>query len=142
MRLLKFKAWDKKYKRWCSSMPFNLIGEWTVFDCLNEYIKNDFVDRLNDIEVVQFTGLKENKEKKNKEIYFNSDIVKFKFNDPYNDCINLIGIFNFNDKEMRTEIDIFNNDDYICLWYVNDRMFDFEIIGTKQKNPELLEEIK
>jgi len=80
--------------------------------------------------IMQFTGLED---KNGKEIYYNSDIIKFKL---YNE--EFIGVFNFNNEEMRAEIDIYNKDEYVCLWYDCINMKEFEVIGNKFENSELL----
>ena len=85
----------------------------------------------------QFTGLKD---KKGKEIYAASDIFKFTYLEELDKKIELIGIFTFSEEDLRYEIDVYGNIRYLCLSYIGNGVFsDFEIIGTKQENPELLD---
>lgn len=69
MREIKFKCWDKKNKQWLTPWPFNLFGEFMIIQGLP-------LKRLDDLEVVQYTGLKD---KNGKEI-FEGDIVTFRRN--------------------------------------------------------------
>jgi len=132
MRKLKFKAWDKKENKWCSSIPFNIIGEWAIFDCLNQHIKGNFIERLNDIEIVQFTG---RIDKHNNEIY-EGDIIK-----------NANGVYleiYWNNIFCQFKQRICNKDNIIELGYVwlgkgrTDEDLNYnckEIIGNKYENP-------
>ena len=43
-------------------------------------------------------------------------------------CENLTGEFEFNPDDLRFEINIFNNDSYVCLWYKPEYMSEFELI--------------
>jgi hypothetical protein len=73
-----------------------------------------------------------------KKFYNDSDILKFKYLEELNKEIDLIGSFHFNRDDLSYEIDIYNNERYICLNYVGNGIFrDFEKIGTIQENPEL-----
>ncbi|MDD5589166.1 MAG: YopX family protein [Candidatus Nanoarchaeia archaeon] len=59
MREIKFRAWDTEKKKWINQTnkyPFWIIGETTVFDLLKQYSIQDF----NNIEIMQYTGLKDN----------------------------------------------------------------------------------
>ena len=54
---------------------------------------------------------------------------KFKFIKELDKHIELIGSFDYNDEELRYEIDIWDNDEYVCLSYVpNGVMYDFELL--------------
>ncbi|KKK70181.1 hypothetical protein LCGC14_2926580 [marine sediment metagenome] len=58
MRTLKFRAYDKKEKKWLWPYPdgFHIIGEVTVFDMLGNCSMSKYID----FEIVQWTGLYDN----------------------------------------------------------------------------------
>ena len=86
--------------------------------------------------VGQLIGLKD---KNGVEIFANSSIVKFKLLEELNKEIELTGTFNYCVEELRHELDIFNNEKYLCLSYLsNGTMYDFEVIGNIHDSPELL----
>lgn len=127
----KFKAWNKDYKYFTACVTLEDIA--AGFDGI---VKND----AN----FQFSGLKD---KNDVEIYFDSEIFKFKYkiNRPYitkEDLFELLtGVLTWNDEELRAEIDIYPEKcGLVCLSFLgNGQMYDFEVIGTMQENPELLE---
>ena len=138
MREIKFRAWSKSNKCMLkqSISVENHIGK-TVWTNKNHSIIYDYDMILGEYCIpMQFTGLHD---KNGKEIYTDSSIVKFKFLESLDKVVELVGVFTFNDDELRYEIDIYSNNSYTCLYYKgNGKMYDFEIIGTKQEHPELV----
>ena len=65
-------------------------------------------------------------------IYEEINKFKFKYLEELDKPIELTGSFIWNEDELRYEIDIYNNDKYICLSYLgNGQMYDFEILKEK-----------
>jgi len=58
MRQMKFRAWSPTEKKFLST-GFSIIGEVTVFDMLNENRVDLFAPEEDQIEVQQWTGLKD-----------------------------------------------------------------------------------
>lgn len=82
-----------------------------------------------------FTGLKD---KNGVEIY-ESDIFTFDYLKELDNIIKLIGSFVWNDDELRYEIDIYNNEEYVCLSYIgNGIMRNYQVIGNIYENSDLL----
>ena len=125
MREIKFRAWHKEKK---------IMGEVLGIDILHKeiFFSNEDVDcyehtDFKDIELMQYTGLKD---KNNKEIY-EGDIVTL-HNSKYKVIFNTKEArFVLRDDEFESEIPFTNNN--------NERM---EIIGNIYENPELLGENK
>lgn len=60
---------------------------------------------------------------------FEGDRFDFKYKTDKDGIIELTGSFDYSDEELRYEIDIWGNPDYICLSYVpNGIMYDFKLI--------------
>ena len=139
----KYKAWDKSDKRMITHKQDFIPLIVTNFGVMRLSPKHEnnlysIVD-VERFELMQYTGLKD---KNDKEIYFDCEIFRFKVITSIDGYDQLIGIMTYNDEELRAEIDIYpenNKEGYVCLSYQpNIQMYDFEIIGTKYENPELL----
>ena len=122
-----FKVWNPKKKE------FFIQGDTDSLECALFYFE---VTAKVDLPC-QYIGLKD---KSGRKIYANSEIVKFKFSQELNKFTELIGVFSYQEEELRYEIEIFNNPYYLCLSYMsNGQMYDFEVIGTVEQNPELIQ---
>ena len=113
MREIKFRAWDKHYKR------FRDIVLSSPISALNN---NEIDERF---ELTQYTGLKD---KNRKEIY-EGDIVQF--TDNYNtDIPPHIGVVKFNNASFYITDDV-----YSCYRWID---INVEIIGNVYENSELI----
>jgi uncharacterized phage protein (TIGR01671 family) len=70
MRALKFRAWDKVSKKFLHPWPhgFSILGETTCFDLIGMQLKErnpekTTLDMLNDVVLMQFTGLLDKNER-------------------------------------------------------------------------------
>nr|DAY42623.1 MAG TPA: YopX protein [Caudoviricetes sp.] len=115
MRKIKFRAWDKLNKEMINFESIN-FQERRVYKDTVSYRK------FNDIELMQYTGLKD---MKGKEIY-EGDILFETFREEYFKVV-------FENGSFRVEVDEYSLDleDYanIC-----------EVVGNIYENPELMEE--
>jgi uncharacterized phage protein (TIGR01671 family) len=132
MREILFKAFDKEQKRFFDVYGFD--EDHVYENTLDDYTRSIHPRGVCDL--MQYTGLKD---KNGEKIFADIHIVKFKFMRELRASIELIGIFHYNEDSLRYEIEVFDNRTYTVLNYPdNGRMYDFEIIGTKQDNPELI----
>ncbi len=124
MRQLMFRAWKKKEKAWLfgyeipSLGGFSLIGETVLLGELNSVPLEDW----NDIEIMQYTNVKDKNEK---EIY-EGDILKYSLGN--GEYWNAEVIWYHDRWQHRNKADIKQDID----------MFKDEVIGNIYENPELL----
>ena len=139
MREIKFRAWDKKEKKWVHIDTIFFSSEGNI----EQYSVTEIQDtpasycvHKEHLELIQYTGLKD---KNGKEIY-EGDIVEYKTTDGFDE----------NDlyKEKRTIIYIDGAFSPIylstrCLHTDEDKLLickNIEVIGNIYENPELLKE--
>ena len=126
MREIKFRAWHKEEK---------IIGEVLCIDILHKeiFFSNEDVDcyehtDFKDIELMQYTGLKD---KNNKEVY-EGDIVKLRANHG-------IGVIKYYDEWGAFVVEYIKPRSLTVLG-MNYYKEDIEILGNIYKNPELIKE--
>ena len=127
MREIKFRAWDKKYSEMIFT-GFHVLGEVTAFSQIEQYLFErkqvdniPTIERWNDIELMQFTGLKD---KNGKEIY-EGDIC-------LTDEAGWKGIVIYN-RDLFMLKDKYGGYSSLCNWE------RFEIIGNIYENQDLLQ---
>ena len=126
MREIKFRAWHKEKK---------IMGEVLGIDILHKeiFFSNEDVDcyehtDFKDIELMQYTGLKD---KNNKEVY-EGDIVKLRANHG-------IGVIKYYDEWGAFVVEYIKPRPLTVLG-MNYYKEDIEILGNIYKNPELIKE--
>lgn len=77
MRTIKFRAWDKKEKKWYKPLnPYDSsLGNWMMTNDGRTYVKGKY----QELELMQYTGLKD---KNGNEAYFD-DIISDGHNPPF-----------------------------------------------------------
>ena len=130
MREIKFRAWDKGLKRMIYlSEPTVENDDFSgiVFKLRDYFVSAFSSDRIEDLELMQYTGLRD---KNGREIY-EGDIVRFK--DWWDE--EMVGEVRYSEKDMAFTI---VNDfwDGFPIMYAD----DLEVIGNIYENPELLKE--
>ncbi len=141
-RTIKFRAWDKKLEKWVdgSKEGFNLFGECTLIGRILEdhyYTHNVFENLYNDVEVVQYTGLKD---KNGKEVYEGDvlEYVGYKCPACWRDIdiiANLYYEIKWNNEYAGFEGYDNKTKDTICS---DEWVTSMKIIGNIYENPELL----
>jgi uncharacterized phage protein (TIGR01671 family) len=133
-REIKFRAWDKRKKEWVS-VGFHILGETTLFGLIETYCLENrekgesSLERMNDIEITEFTGLLD---RNGKEIYEGDILIPFS-------------------KGVGPMIVYYESGAFCCKhkynrWGLLSRLFDpdiqklyaVHIIGNVFENPELL----
>ena len=130
-RQIKFRAYDKKEKKWLLGYDvgnlggFSLFGECMLMDewsaILNEYLFDRNGHTAEDLVVMQFTGLLD---KNGKEIY-EGDIVKAQFDSEPN-----------GEVKWYQEYCCFGIDGFMQITELQAK--NFEVIGNIYESPELL----
>ena len=129
MREIKFRVWDKDNQKMWDRIDLNFCMKYGQI-----YIDNDYIKELGiskNVELMQYTG---SKDKNGKEIY-EGDIVKAEVAGPYT-----------SDVKIKMKGEIIYYEPFACFEVKTKEcgqptmsIFDnFEIIGNKYENPELL----
>lgn len=141
MREIKFRAWDKLTSDWVIRNGVQLSGDDDTFGCLwgddlfSESSANDemrFEYKPENVELMQYTGLKD---KNGKEIYEKDclgGVYEGLYID-YCDSCKQFQLFNCLEECMACIGDVH--------WFEVVGYEDFEIIGNRFENPELLSDI-
>ena len=140
MREIKFRAWDKKNKKFVKHIHINICGEKEMYSKLGflinefdycEYNKCSLIPILaKDIVLMQYTGLKD---KNGKEIY-EGDIVNVY--GVYEEEVENVGVVEYDgDGFWRVSIHENNNkiEDMMCF-----NLGLYEVIGNIYEDPELI----
>jgi len=137
-RIYKFRCWNKKEKK--------MSNDFTLFELATPFSKKGFtlVMEKDDLEIIQFTGLKD---QDGKEIY-EGDIIKFLDSFPAGAImINLDGTRKNIDSATEAEMKIGKIENFGSHYYVSGKgsgrplslaMWNCEVIGNIYENPELL----
>jgi uncharacterized phage protein (TIGR01671 family) len=132
MKEVKFRAWA--YTKFLETPDFDVVPQMIYMESPSLFRFFDSLSHRENIELMQFTGLKD---KNGKEIY-ESDIVRFKHN-----AISVIG-----GQTEVGEVKYYASE--LCFgfktgkenydwWSMNSDKFDLEVIGNIYESPELLE---
>lgn len=101
MREIKFRAWDKIDEKLWNVISIDFIkGEVTL---LNEYTKESYIREIDEVELMQYIGLKD----KNKRKIYEGDLIKL--------CDKLIGKIEYNKEISAFVIRYLNSKKYKCL---------------------------
>ena len=149
MKEIKFRAWDKKQRKWLLGYEYPNLGGFSLFGevvlmgewqgVLNAYIFNRDGRSFEDLSVMQYTGLKDDNDK---EIY-EDDLLRVQA--PEWDWVGVVkfgnpnGLYNwgFQLKPVSLKEDEVNPE--ILLWVETEVPgHTCEIIGNLYENPELL----
>ena len=128
MKEFKMKAWLKKENKMVSIIGIDLNYQYIRYSDDGNLFKDDYkIAEFKDIELLQFTGLKD---KAGQEVY-EADVIKF--NDGIDD---IYGLISYDDE-----------DAVYCVSYENitehlsNMAGDFEIVGNIFENPNLHEQL-
>jgi uncharacterized phage protein (TIGR01671 family) len=126
MREIKFRAWDVARQEWLLGYEYPSLGGFSMFGevmMMGEYaalLSGYFPENLDDIALMQYTGLKDSK---GVEIY-EGDIVEYLYRDGY--------------IKKYIEVKWRNMRQYTGFNITNTRRAELKVIGNIYENPELL----
>ena len=128
MKELKIKAWLKKEKKMVSIIGIDFNYKYIRYTEDDNLFNSDYkVAEFKDIELLQFTGLKDNG---GQELY-EADVIKF--NDGIDD---IYGLISYDDEDGTYRVSYENITEHL-----SDREGDFEIVGNIFENPDLHEQL-
>ena len=128
MKELKIKAWLKKEKKMVSIIGIDFNYEYIRYTEDDNLFNSDYkVTEFKDIELLQFTGLKDNG---GQELY-EADVIKF--NDGVDD---IYGLISYDDEDGTYRVSYENITEHL-----SEREGDFEIVGNIFENPDLHEQL-
>ena len=128
MKEFKMKAWLKKEKKMVAIIGIDFNYEYIRYtEDGNLFNENYKTAEFKDIELLQFTGLKDNG---GQELY-EADVIKF--NDGIDD---IYGLISYDDDEGTYRVSYENITEHL-----SEREGDFEIVGNIFENPQLHEQL-
>ena len=128
MKEFKMKAWLKKEKKMVAIIGIDFNYEYIRYtEDDNLFNENYKTAEFKNIELLQFTGLKDNG---GQELY-EADVIKF--NDGIDD---IYGLISYDDEEGTYRVSYENITEHL-----SEREGDFEIIGNIFENPDLHEQL-
>ena len=128
MKELKIKAWLKKEKKMVSIIGIDFNYEYIRYtEDDNLFNENYKTAEFKNIELLQFTGLKDNG---GQELY-DADVIKF--NDGIDD---IYGLISYDDEDGTYRVSYENITEHL-----SEREGDFEIVGNIFENPDLHEQL-
>ena len=128
MKKFKMKAWLMKEKKMVSIIGIDFNYEYIRYtEDDNLFNENYKTAEFKNIELLQFTGLKDNG---GQELY-EADVIKF--NDGIDD---IYGLISYDDEDGTYRVSYENITEHL-----SDREGDFEIVGNIFENPDLHEQL-
>ena len=128
MKEFKMKAWLKKEKKMVAIIGIDFNYEYIRYTEDDNLFNSDYkVAEFKDIELLQFTGLKDNG---GQELY-EADVIKF--NDGVDD---IYGLISYDDEDGTYRVSYENITEHL-----SEREGDFEIVGNIFENPDLHEQL-
>ena len=128
MKEFKMKAWLKREKKIVAIIGIDFNYEYIRYtEDSNLFNENYKTAEFKDIELLQFTGLKDNG---GQELY-EADVIKF--NDGIDD---IYGLISYDDEDGAYRVSYENITEHL-----SEREGDFEIVGNIFENPQLHEQL-